>query len=504
MTVIRRNIVANVIGGGWIIALNLLVIPFQVRILGPEAYGMLGLLATLQLVFSVLDLGAGATLVQRIAIDVSSGRRVTRELFASAIAIYGAVALPAAALLAANVHWLTGEWFRLATMPADVAANSLLLMFAAVLLRCPTLLCNATLSGINRLDVLNIVRAGCQTVRQLGGIAVLLASADLLSLLSWEVAVSAFELAISFGACKRLIPGLSPRPRLSRPILQDCWRYALGVNAIYLIALLLTQSDKLAISWLLPLDSLGVYYVAYNVTAWIALIQGGFNSAALPSMAADSSNDHKSQLRLRHNKITQLTVYTVTLPTMLIIFFAPDILGTWVDATTARAVAAVAAPLAAGFLLNAAVSNCLAVAIASGNSLLPLRINLAGLSLYLPALAALLEWLGIAGAAWAWIVLNAYYLFVMVPIVQRGMLQQHFRNWLKQNLLPFITTGIITFSAAKLLIDGLPNGNAWSTWVAMLTASFAYILIGYRMLAISLRSQITAYAHALRQPPRSA
>lgn len=504
MTSIRRNILANALGGGWVIALSLLVIPVQARILGTEAYGMLGVLAMLQLAFSVLDLGAGATLIQRIATDMTPNRRATRELFGTAITVYGATALVAAVLLASNVRWLAGAWLRLSTLPVDIAANSLLLIIVIAFLRCPTLLCSATLSGLNRLDILNILRAGIQSLRQFGGIAVLLIRGDLLSLLWWEVAVSALELGVFFGTCRGLVPGLSPRPRLSRTRLRECWRYALGMNAIYLIALLLTQTDKLAISWLLPLEALGTYHLAYSMTAWIALIQGGFNSAALPSLATDSESDQKAQLRTRHNKITQLTVYAVTLPAMAIMFFASDILGAWIAPATAQAAAAAAVPLAAGFLINAAVSGCLSVAVASGNSVLPLRINLVGLVLYLPALALLLQFNGIAGAAWAWVILNVYYLLVMAPIVQQRLLEQRYSTWLTRNFLPFVGTGASAFAAAWLFARSMPNASSSLIWSALAAAAGVYVLAGYRMLGSELRTQIAAYRHTLLQTARTA
>lgn len=503
MTSIRRNIVANALGGVWIVALNLLVIPVQFRILGSEAYGMLAILAVMQLIFSVLDLGAAATLVQRIASDTTPQRRATHELFGTALAVFGTIALAAALLLAGNVTWLAGDWFRSSGLPAQVTSDSLLLIIFAALLRCPTLLCSATISGLNRLDIFNLLRAATQSLRQFGGIAVLLIRGDLVSLLWWEVAVSALEACIFFAACRRLVPGLSPLPRLSRRVVDDCWRYALGMNATFLLALLLTQTDKLAISRWLPLESLGIYHLAFSLTAWLALIQGGFNSAILPSLAADAGAGHIAQLRLRHNKITRLTVYAVTLPAMAIVFFAAEMLALWVEPATAQIAAAVAAPLAAGFLLNAAVSNCLSVAVASGNSALPLRINLAGLVLYLPVLAVLLQTFGIAGAAWAWVVLNVYYLLVMAPIVQYKLLAQPFSGWLAQIFLPHIAAGAAAFACAKLLLLAWPNSGT-ALVCALTLAGAVYALAGYRLLGVELRMQIAGYAQALLLAARRA
>ena len=67
MATIRWNITANFFGSVWAVALTLLIIPFQVKILGMEAFGLVGLIATLQIVFNVLDLGLSATITRSVA-----------------------------------------------------------------------------------------------------------------------------------------------------------------------------------------------------------------------------------------------------------------------------------------------------------------------------------------------------------------------------------------------------------------------------------------------------
>ena len=398
------------------------------------------------------------------------------------------------ALLVANANWLADHWIRRSALATDVVVDGLLLIFAAVLLRCPTLLCSALLSGLNRLDILNALRAGTQSLRQLGGIAVLLVRGDLLSLLLWEVIVSALEFGLFYGVSRRLLPGLSLRPRWPAEAIRGCWRYALGMNAIYVIALLLTQTDKLAISRLLSLEALGIYHLAYSLTAWIALIQGGFNSAVLPSLAADSAHARHTQLRTRHNKSTRLTVYAVALPATAIMFFPAELMGTWLDGETTRAAATTVSLLAAGFLLNAAVSNCLTVAVAAGDSGLPLRINLAGLAIYLPALAWLLDRYGLAGAALAWIALNAYYLAALVPVVQRRHLQQTTAAWWGENFLPFILLAGAIFGGARLAADALDGASPWPAAVCVGGAAVVYSIGGFFLLGRELRGQISAAA----------
>ena len=68
---VKRNVAANVVGGLWNIGLNLVVVPVQIRILGPEAFGLISFMATLQTILSVLDLGLTLTVIRDVAADQS-------------------------------------------------------------------------------------------------------------------------------------------------------------------------------------------------------------------------------------------------------------------------------------------------------------------------------------------------------------------------------------------------------------------------------------------------
>jgi O-antigen/teichoic acid export membrane protein len=64
---VARNILANVAGAGLAMAVFLVVVPIYLRLLGAEAYGLIGLFTTVMVASTVLDLGLGATLNREVA-----------------------------------------------------------------------------------------------------------------------------------------------------------------------------------------------------------------------------------------------------------------------------------------------------------------------------------------------------------------------------------------------------------------------------------------------------
>ena len=235
---IGRNIITNGLGGVWIVFLSLAVIPVQIGILGIEAYGVIGVLAVLQTVFSLLDLGMCTTLMQRTAADTTHERRTTRQLAGGAIAVFLSSASVTGLALAWHAEWLAKHWLQISTLPFDTVVTAIQLIVVAVVVRCPVVVCSALISGMNRLDVLNLLKSGAHTLRVVGGLLVLILTRELLPLLWWEIAVALLEGAAYLAACRRLLPSLSLWPRYPAEVMRGKWRFALGVNAVAAIGML--------------------------------------------------------------------------------------------------------------------------------------------------------------------------------------------------------------------------------------------------------------------------
>ena len=173
-TVVQRNIIANVIGGSWVVLLNLLVIPFQIRILGAEAYGLIGFMVSLQILLTVLDLGLSKTLNREIASDTTEARKFSRALVQTATAIYLGITILISVGLLFSADWLVSRWLRLETISISEAASAIRILAVWVVFYWPATLYNSILTGLQRLDVVNVVRVLTVTLVQGGGIVILL------------------------------------------------------------------------------------------------------------------------------------------------------------------------------------------------------------------------------------------------------------------------------------------------------------------------------------------
>jgi len=185
-----------------------------------------------------------------------------------------------------------------------------------------------------------------------------------------------------------LVPELRPTVRVSMAAIRSVWRFSLTMAAIAALSMLLTQMDRIFVSKLLSLQAFGYYSLAYTAGIAISLLQLSINSATLPAYAEAASHG-TGELAERYAKVSELMSFAAALPCFLLVFFGGDILKVWVSADAARGAGVPLMLLAAGFFVNAAVSNAYLAAVATRNAGIPAMVNAVGALLYAPALFAL-------------------------------------------------------------------------------------------------------------------
>jgi len=447
----KANIIFNVLGNAWVGLLTLAVTPFHVYFLGVEAYGFVGLITLLQVVLGALDLGISATLTKVVASDQSEGHRESANAVNTASSLYWAVAVIIAALLWAFSERLAAYWLARTSLEASTVTLGIQIVALYLGLRWPVALYTGILSGLQRMDMLNLIKTSVQTLRLVGGVAVLMLWPQLLAFLLWFAFSAAVELLAYSIATLRLLPTLRLRPSFSLNSLRDIWKYSATMNLIAITALVLSQADRAAVSQYLTLESLGYYSIAYSTSIAISLIQTAINSASFPAFSQSYSSGQHSELLERYQQVSQLMGFVVALPCFSLIFFGHEILQVWISVQVADQASTAMAWLAIGFFLNAVVSNAYLAAVACGQPGLPLKINLVAMVLYLPTLYALVHAFGIDGAAASYAALNVYYVLVMLPLVQVTIMKQTLIKWLRGRPFQFVLAGTGAFGLAKLV-----------------------------------------------------
>ena len=456
----RRNVAANIAGRVWGIVSVYAFIPVFLRLLGPEAYGIVGFFTAIQGALAIADLGLTATMNREMArlghVDQQGERRdLGRSLeliYVGISAVIGLVFFVAAPAIAE--HWLQAR-----TLETRQLVEALRLMAVALTLQLPAALYYGGLLGLERQVSANALQIAWATLRY-GGTALAL----------WLVAPTLRVFFVTF-ALANLVCGLAVRaaywsalgsgatPRFRWELLQRSWRYSAGMAGMALLSTLLIQLDKLVVSRLLPLDAFAHYSVAAALGQAPVIVAMSIGAAVFPRLTALASAAGPSE-RLRHfyHAGCQLVAVSAVPLGLTLAAFAPEVLGFWTRSADTAATAGTAARL----LLVGSTALAVQVipyqlALAFGWVGLNLRIAVVSLILMVPGLWWLVSHYGLAGAGWAWLALNIGTTPAMIVFLHRRVLPGATRPWIAADVGRPLLAALAVIAAIRWLVPRLES-----------------------------------------------
>ena len=498
----RRNIIANYLGQGFASLLGLALVPVYINYLSIEAYALVGLFATVQVWLSLLDLGMTPTLGREMA-RYSAGAvsvQFIRDLLRSLEITVASLAVLIAAGLTLASGWLATDWLRVGALGTDTVASALSLIGVVVALRFSESIYRSAIMGLGQQVWLNGATVLLSMLRGFGAVAVLgLVSTTIEAFFIWQGLVSLTTLA-AFGAKLHLaLPRAPRRPRFSLDALVEVRGFAGGVFGMSLLALILTQIDKLMLSRLLPLADFGYYMLASALTGALYLVVMPILQAVYPSFVRLVVSGDQRLLSDTYHRTAQLVSVLLIPATLGLVLFAQPILYVWSgDLRLAARTAPMLALLAVGTLLNALMQVPHQLQLASGWTSLALRTNVVAVTLLVPALLLLVPRYGGVAAAAIWAVLNAGYVVVVVPLMHRRLLRGEAVRWYVDDIVrPGGAAALIFGSAWLLLRDASLDRLEWSSILAL---TGIVSLAAASLAATTVRMQmITALAEIQRR-----
>jgi O-antigen/teichoic acid export membrane protein len=456
MSRLRHNLVANLGGQAWAMLMGIAFVPVYVRVLGIEAYGLIGFFLSLQVFLSILDLGLSSTLSRELARlrHTGSSPDGPRDLLRTLEWIYWPTGLLIAAASWAGSGAIAAHWLHPVTLDQAHAARAIALLGLSFGLQWPWSCYAGGFRGIERQVRLNALSTFFATLRHGGAALVLLyASPRLEAFLWWQVGVSLLQSLAFRSALWHTLPAGSRPAAFSAAQLRALRAFASGLALISVTSFLLTQSDRLLLATLLPLDELGYYTLAATLAAAMGSIAAPFVSALFPRFSGLVARGDEPQLLRLYHRGTQLLVLLVAPVACFVAAFSNDILRLWTgDALVAARSGLLLAVLAAGTGLNMLLSLPYALQLAHGRTRLALRLNIASVALAVPAIWVFGSRFGGIGAACVWLGLNIAYVMVGVPLMHRATIGLRFRDWWRRDVQPPLLAAVAVVTLARLAL----------------------------------------------------
>lgn len=441
----KKNIIANYASQLYVTGVGILILPLYIKYMGAEAYGLVGFFTMLQAFFAMLDLGLTPTIGRETARyhGGSMSALMYRQLLRALTVIFVFIAVIGGLGLWLFADIIANKWLTVETLSLDVVIFAIQVMAISVALRWLCGLYRGVVTGSERLVWLSIFNVLIATLRFI-----------VVFLSMWfygytpsvffihQLVVAVIELLGLWLMAQLLIPnkklitetiGWSFNP--IKPIL----KFALTIAFTSSVWVLVTQTDKLVLSGILPLKEYGYFTLAVLVASGIMVISGPVSSAIMPRMARLHAEGKHDELITVYRSCTQIVSVIAGSAAITLVITAKPLLIAWTgDLHLAEQAAPVLRLYAAGnlFLCVAAFSYYLQYS--KGNLRYHLIGNLGLVIILIPSVIYAAMHFGALGAGYVWLMMNALFLFGWVAYVHHKLEPNLHFNWLLNDAMKIV------------------------------------------------------------------
>lgn len=473
---LRRNVVANYVGQGWAAFMGFAFVPQYVRLMGVEAYGLVGVFSVLQASMTLLDLGLTPTVNREMA-RLAAGAHTPssiRNLLRSLEWMYVVIAIAAIVLVVLAAPWLASSWITSIVLPRSAVIHSIQIMAFVLAARAVEQVYKGALWGLQDVVWLNTIQALMATARWGGACCALLLSPNIASFFVWQGIVSVGSISAYRWRTYKLLPPSAERTAFSLSVLKEIRGFAGGMVAGAVLSVALTQADKIVVGKLLPLVDLGYYTVASTLVGGLLQLITPMNNSVYPKLIEHAAHNDANALYMTYAASCEWMSAVIVPPALVLIFFAKPVLLLWTgDVTLAESVAPLLSLLAAGTLLHGLMNVPYLLQLTYGWVRLNVGVNLVAVILVIPALVFAVQRYGAPGAAGVWLVLNLCCLLVVAQLMHRRLLKGFKWRWYVTAVLRPVAAG----SAAALLFSIMAHPESR-------ISSAELVLIGGTVIAI--------------------
>lgn len=429
----KHRALSNIVGQVAVAAIQVLVIPKYVGLVGVEAYGLFGVYLSLQAFAQLLDFGMSPAVSRQMSraiahpaegASVASFMR-TAELLYLGIGLVLGVALFAAAPVVGR------SWIHPSTLTHAEVTAGLRLIAVLTVAQWPLTFYNGALLGLQRAGTMNAIRVVAACVSAAGALVLLTRVAPTISVLfNWQIAIGVLHVAVLATQVRRALPATAKAGRIDLSTLRASWRFGAGMTAVTMTATILTQMDRVVLTRALPLAQFGYYALATVISSGLGTLVASLFATIFPSFSVLAARGDVEALRGQYRRMWSVMGALVLPLGSVLVAFSPTVLLLW---TGSPLTAAIAAPLVSlltvGSVLNGLMSVPYALQLAHGRTSLALRLNVSLCLVGVPLLLVLTSRFGAVGAAAVWPLVNILYLALGIPATARAFPEAATSAW---------------------------------------------------------------------------
>ena len=331
LVTIARNVGTRYLAIAVEMLIGLVMLPFNLRHLGQEAYGLWMLTAGVTIHFSVLDLGYGSAVVKFIAqYRAHRDARALNEIASTMFYVYAAIGV-AAYLVVIALALNFQHFFRITPEQAELGKWILLIVGVNIACNFPFSVFGGVIDGFQRYDRNNIVAIVTSVCVAIANAAVLLAGYSLIGLVAATTSVRLLAYGVYRMNAYRIYPPLRIRASLfRRSRLREVTGFSIYSLLIDWANKLNYELDEIIIGVFLGSAPVAVWAVADRIISGIQRLTNQVNGVLFPFIVDSDQTQRVERLQRLLLEGTRLSVATVVPIAVGLILLATPLVHAWV------------------------------------------------------------------------------------------------------------------------------------------------------------------------------
>ena len=482
-----KNIFANFIGKFWSILSNFLFVPLYIHYLGFESFSIISFTLVIMGLMTILDGGLTATLSREFARNDNTLIEKIR-IFKTTESVYLIIVGFCTLFLFVLSDVIASKWLNLKNFSKDDVSFFIKIISLGIGFQMLFRFYMGGLMGLEKQIKANFFQISWGILRNGLVVFIIMYIPKLEIFFLWQTfSTVVFAIILKFVLNKSLTGYYlyNLMPKIEIAILKSIWRFAGGMLLISLVASLNSQMDKLTISKLLSIESLGYYTIAVSLSMGILIIATPISVALLPRFTALYSSGKSIEASMLFGKINIYIVIIVFAIMANMSFFAEKLIWLWTNDNELATQAYIYLPvIAMSYAMLSLAIFPYNIAIANGYTKLNNQLGLISLFVTLPGYWFATKYYGGIGAASVYCITQILITLIYIYIINKKFLKVVGIKtlFIKQMLFPFFVSLIIAYSFSLILSNMMPTsriiiliGVGFSTIITLFIMALIFI-----------------------------
>ena len=259
----------------------LFLTPLYILILGVESYGLIGFYLSWVSILAILDVSVSLTATTEIAWRSARPemKKTIPVLLRSLEVAYWFIILLSGLGILIGAWFFGAGWFEAKSLSPDHIRGVLMLMAISLVVQVPSGLYIGGLMGLQRQVECSTLLTIFGTLRGLGPFWFCGLLAVIFTRFLWQIAATFMQTVVLRWSLWRRIDTSEISAQFSAKMLLTVKQYVGAIMVIGVLGMVLSQADKMVLSKMVSLESLGFYMLAWAVVS-------GFSRIATPIINA--------------------------------------------------------------------------------------------------------------------------------------------------------------------------------------------------------------------------